>query len=583
MGSMILDVTPPPGVQPTQQAASSTSGTGDISPLLPPDPVSGKEIYELECAPCHGATGMGEGPRAENLPSLPPPVGSLAYARTVPPTRWFQIITQGKIDTLMPGYGSSLSDRQRWDTVAYLMTLGTTSARIEEGLKVYRSNCQECHGSESISGYTFYIPELFHRSLDDLTAALTYSRDSMQHAGIDLSEDGKVNASLYLRTLLFAKPAGGMKNAVTPGEITGFTEDMVSISGQVLNGSGENLPAGLTVTLSGFDDRIVSFTRQTIVSDSGRFVFDGVPVRSGRTYVASTRYKNSDYSSPVIHTGQTDETENSRITIYEPDTDISRITAERVHIFFEFPRSDTIRVVQLYVLSNPTNRIITSDSPGGIVINYQIPAEVSNLQFQNGSLGQRFILTSEGIGDTQGIPPGDGTQILFSYDLPYRGDAGFSVTVPVAAQTVNVMLAAEGVNLKSRQLQEIGDKVVQDSTWRLFTTGNTAAGTSLNVQISGKPKVTTPGENEMSNSLAAGIISLVIVLVLIATYIFRDLMDRRTSGHDTGPSQVEPVDRNAILDAIIALDDQYQSGQIPAGAYQERRSELKSRLRRIAS
>jgi flagellar biosynthesis/type III secretory pathway M-ring protein FliF/YscJ len=137
--------------------------------------------------------------------------------------------------------------------------------------------------------------------------------------------------------------------------------------------------------------------------------------------------------------------------------------------------------------------------------------------------------------------------------------------------------------LKSRELQEIGEKDIQNSIWRLYSTGNITAGTSLNIQISGKPKVTTPRDNEMSNSLAAGIVSMVIVLVLIATIIFRDITERRSVRQEAGEVQVIPVDQNAILDAIIALDDQYQSGQIPAAAYHERRAELKSRLRRMAS
>jgi hypothetical protein len=72
----------------------------------------------------------------------------------------------------------------------------------------------------------------------------------------------------------------------------------------------------------------------------------------------------------------------------------------------------------------------------------------------------------------------------------------------------------------------------------------------------------------------------VIVLVLIGTVIFRDVMDRRTRRQEAIAPRLEPFDRNTILDAIIALDDQYQSGQIPVTAYRERRAELKDRYRR---
>jgi hypothetical protein len=33
------------------------------------------------------------------------------------------------------------------------------------------------------------------------------------------------------------------------------------------------------------------------------------------------------------------------------------------------------------------------------------------------------------------------------------------------------------------------------------------------------------------------------------------------------------------MDAILALDDQYQSGELPDAAYQQRRAELKEQLR----
>jgi hypothetical protein len=37
------------------------------------------------------------------------------------------------------------------------------------------------------------------------------------------------------------------------------------------------------------------------------------------------------------------------------------------------------------------------------------------------------------------------------------------------------------------------------------------------------------------------------------------------------------------MDAIIALDDMYQAGELPEEAYRERRAELKARLREQGS
>ncbi|HLE13828.1 MAG TPA: hypothetical protein VI776_03695, partial [Anaerolineales bacterium] len=45
--------------------------------------------------------------------------------------------------------------------------------------------------------------------------------------------------------------------------------------------------------------------------------------------------------------------------------------------------------------------------------------------------------------------------------------------------------------------------------------------------------------------------------------------------------QAGPDDQDAdtLLDAILALDDQYQAGELPEEAYRQRRAELKAMLK----
>jgi hypothetical protein len=62
----------------------------------------------------------------------------------------------------------------------------------------------------------------------------------------------------------------------------------------------------------------------------------------------------------------------------------------------------------------------------------------------------------------------------------------------------------------------------------------------------------------------------------------------RQPGESSAPSAtVEAVDEGAgetsdsLMDAILALDDQYQAGEIPEEAYRLRRDELKQRLQAL--
>jgi hypothetical protein len=43
-----------------------------------------------------------------------------------------------------------------------------------------------------------------------------------------------------------------------------------------------------------------------------------------------------------------------------------------------------------------------------------------------------------------------------------------------------------------------------------------------------------------------------------------------------------PEDEETLMDAILALDDQYHAGNLPEEAYLERRAVLKEKLRKIS-
>jgi hypothetical protein len=265
--------------------------------------------------------------------------------------------------------------------------------------------------------------------------------------------------------------------------------------------------------------------------------------------------------------------------IYEATTDASQIKAVRMHIFFEFPRADVIRVAQLFILSNPTTSLITASRAGTPVITFPLPPGAENLQFQGGSLGERFVLARDGFGDTQGIPPGSGTQVLFSFELPYNNDLLIPIRISLPVDTTNIMLPSKGVNVKSSQLQDLGEKSIQNAVWHIYTSGSLAAGSRLDLLVSGKPKVADPQEEELNTNLAIGVIALAFVVIVVTSLIYQKVNDRKSIKQPATESTLDQAAQDAVLDAIIALDDQFHAGQIPMAAYQERRTELKNRLR----
>ena len=80
----------------------------------------GKALYTRECLACHGASGKGDGPAAQDLERSPGDLTSAAV-RQQSDGALFWKITEGRKP--MPSFESKLSEEQRWAVVNYMRTL----------------------------------------------------------------------------------------------------------------------------------------------------------------------------------------------------------------------------------------------------------------------------------------------------------------------------------------------------------------------------------------------------------------------------------------------------------------------------
>ena len=114
------------------------------------DVAEGRALYEAQCASCHGATGMGDGPKAAGITPPPPALGSAVAMADVTPALMYRIVSVGIAGTAMTGWASTLSTDQRWNVVAYLnMLRAPRAAGPGEGL--YLQRCAACHGASGAS------------------------------------------------------------------------------------------------------------------------------------------------------------------------------------------------------------------------------------------------------------------------------------------------------------------------------------------------------------------------------------------------------------------------------------------------
>jgi high-affinity iron transporter len=127
-------------------AASLGSEAALELPKLPLNVAEGQKLYQANCASCHGARALGDGPAGVALNPRPPALGSANAMRDVSPAMMFRKISVGVRGTAMVAFAPTLSPEQRWNIVTYLRSLHYAPSQVAEGEGLYLQNCVSCHG-----------------------------------------------------------------------------------------------------------------------------------------------------------------------------------------------------------------------------------------------------------------------------------------------------------------------------------------------------------------------------------------------------------------------------------------------------
>ena len=98
---------------------------------------AGAALYQANCAGCHGPRGAGDGPDGRGLPRSPADLRAPHTAQhTAGDLFWW--ISHGIPGSGMPGFGSRLSEEERWELINYLRALSAGYAAREMGPTVER-------------------------------------------------------------------------------------------------------------------------------------------------------------------------------------------------------------------------------------------------------------------------------------------------------------------------------------------------------------------------------------------------------------------------------------------------------------
>lgn len=580
--SLAGDVTPPPG-----QATSSVTVTSVAPqptavvnfaqgvPPIRPSAAEGAALYAAHCADCHGPTGNGGGPMTPQLPGPVPDFSSPDLVRTTSPQAWFQKITEGNLEQLMPPFGDSLSEIERWDLVAFLHTLSTPPTQIDQGRVVYEANCANCHGVEGrgdgaeANGQT--LPDLTDSStawalgLGDVFANVMLNGGPAHTFGASLAEADRWAALDYARSFSYDYLAPGAAPTAKNG----------SIIGGIANGTaGADIPPGLMATLFTFDDAGQMTTLTATVDAEGAFRFDEVAYLPGQQFIVAADYQDMSYHSEPLKFTRGEDQLNTTVTVYELTSDPSALRVEQMHMFVEFVAADTVTLGQLFIFSNAGDK--TYAALDGRALEFALPPGATELTVQDGQENVTYFRTANGFVDSQPVLPGSGTaQVLFWYTLPYANALSFEQKMFFPVSALNVLVSDLKVELTGAGFQNQGAQEIQGARFQSFVRGELAAGENLAFALAGQPGTTTtaptiaPESDTLNLALGAG--ALAAVLLGGGWWWYR----RSATTSATAPS------REDFLQALAELDDDYAAGQLDAASYARERAELKGELLRL--
>jgi mono/diheme cytochrome c family protein len=636
--SLAADITPPPGSElPAAQPATQAVAASPVYPIVPPDLANGAKIYTQKCSQCHGTRGMGDGPQAAQLSVPVATLGLSDFARQYSPAEWYSIVTQGK-NSFMPAF-TSLTDRQRWDVVAYAISLSASQALVDQGKTLYQQNCVNCHDQsgkgngpnaatlssqpKDFTNQAFMAQSSGASLYQAITTGIT---PDMPAYTSTLNVNERWATVAYLRSLTFVipkslasaypAPAANVTGTIStnpspppkaypspvvtqtppisPTALITQTEPFTgSVAVQLINGSGGDIPSDAPVTLYGFDNMQNTYSETLTSGVNGIYTFTNIIMPKNRAFLAGVDYASGTYGSDIALVNPAKPNLNLQITIYDPTTDVSILTTDRVHILFDFSDPKNVNIVEVFIISNPSKQAVVSPTKDGTVVTFPLPNGYTNLQFQDGALGSRYVMVPQGFADKNAVKPGASQyQVVFAFQMPYNNMLSFVQPMFLPTSAVVVLLPDNGVKINSSQLQDSGTQVYQNVTYRKYNGSSLIAGSSLAFTLSGTPKkaVTPIFSTGSMQNLAIGLGGFGIALVLGGLWVFRknqrkvatpSAMDDLDIASPSTELDASPESQETLMDAIIALDDQYHAGNLPQEAYLERRAILKEKLRNL--
>ena len=588
--------------QPTEAPSAANADVG--YPLQPPDLARGEQVFAENCTRCHGVTGTGDGELVKSgqvaqMASFTDP----ATARNQTPHDFFNTITDGRLDKLMPPWGDKLSEEDRWAVALYTYGLSYTDDEIAQGKQIWQETCAACHG-ETGAGDGPRAAEI-NRPIGNLTVQTEITNlsdtalfttisegvgNSMPAFADKLSEDERYAAIAYIRTLTVAN-AGEANQAAQPAttpepESTSEANQTPSVtgtvSGHVTNGTAASgLPADLQISLVVSNQGGLVKQLQTPLAADGSYTFADVPIITGADYVVAAVYRERLFTSEFV-TGDASKTAmDMPLTIYELTEDPAVISITGV-VAQVSATGDTLEVREVMRFKNTSDRVFTSSNDlGGNRFASLIVALPPGAQVVSFDDPQRYVVSDKDFSfvDTAPVYPNEDHLAVVVYILPYDGNASLieqAVNYPLDGQ-VRLLMYPQNLNVSSEQLPRIGPQALGDKTYESYgATLQLKPSDVIRYEISGAAAAGASISGTTQTVTNNNLLPILLLIVGGAAVLAGFILFVRGRSTPAVANKQQLID--ALVQQIAEMDAAHSAGELNHDLWQRQRAQLKARL-----
>ena len=352
-----------------------------------------------------------------------------------------------------------------------------------------------------------------------------------------------------------------------------------TISGRVVNGTaGAAVPEGLEVVLLTLDENRAQIVgRDSVAVDAqGRFQFTGFATGPELTHRVAAA---DGLFTPSVDLRDAADWSDIELVIYERTRALDDIWVSSYSFLVPSidARSQTMGVLGAIDIRNEGDTVWMADLTdpalsGPQLLRFSLPEGYSGLSVESDLPPGNVMEIGTGFALSTPAPPGE-FNILVSYLLAYDGNGfEFPLNLPFGADVVRFMMPEEGITITGGGLGPPKTTVVNDRTFTIVEGSGFERGTRINVVIAGLP---SPTFVERAVDYFGGRAYIPILAWLVGA-AFLSLLAYAVIRARNRPVAAGPT-RSELVDAIAALDDLRDAGEIGPDQYAAERAELMRR------